>query len=335
MEMQKAITVTAFYKFVALPDFEELRPEILALCRRNDVMGTILLAAEGINGTIAGPAEGIANVLAGLQSDSRLAGLEHKESYCDENPFYRLKVRPKREIVTMGVDEIDAARDAGTHVEPEDWNGLIADPSTVVIDTRNDYEVAIGTFRDAIDPGTVNFRDFPDWFRANRDRFSKDQRFAMFCTGGIRCEKATAFLKAEGYEDVFHLKGGILKYLETVPEEESLWEGQCFVFDNRVSVGHGLKPGPYDLCHACRHPISEADRKSPLFRRGVSCPHCHDSTTDRQRRRFAARQKQIDLAKSRGEAHIAADFEAAKDRKQRVRKAQALRGNSSAENGSA
>lgn len=320
--MQQKITVTAFYKFVSLPDFQAMRQQIVKLCRKNKVMGTILLAEEGINGTIAGSAEAIVNVLAGLKSDPRLAGLDHKESHCDENPFYRLKVRLKREIVTMGVTEIDAANHAGTYVDPKDWNTLIGDPDTVIIDTRNDYEVAIGTFKNAIDPGTVNFRDFPAWFRKNKDRFGNSHKFAMFCTGGIRCEKATAFLKTEGYEDVFHLKGGILKYLETVPEKESFWEGQCFVFDNRVSVGHGLEPGPYDLCHACRHPISAQDKQSPFFERGVSCPHCHDTKTAEQKRRFAARQEQIDLARSRGEKHIAVDFEAAKARKKAEQEAQ-------------
>jgi UPF0176 protein len=233
-----------------------------------------------------------------------------------------MKVRLKREIVSMGVPGVDPNKVVGTYVEPKDWNELISDPETVLIDTRNDYEVAIGTFKGAIDPATVNFRDFPEWFRENRERFHNKPKIAMFCTGGIRCEKATAFVKAEGFEDVFHLKGGILKYLEEVPQEESRWEGECFVFDNRVSVGHGLRQGPYDLCHACRHPISEADKASPLYEPGISCPHCHDKMNAEQRARFAERQKQVQLARKRGEAHIAVDMSEAKARKRAERQAQ-------------
>ena len=317
------ITVTALYKFVSLPDYRALQPRILEACKANDVYGTLLLAEEGINGTIAGPDAGIRAVLGFLKSDPRLADLEHKESHADENPFYRMKVRLKKEIVTMGVPGIDPTKEVGSYVAPQGWNALISDPDTVLIDTRNDYEVAIGTFRGAIDPHTVNFREFPAWFAENKDRFHNKPKIAMFCTGGIRCEKATALVKAEGFEDVFHLKGGILKYLEDVPEEESLWEGECFVFDNRVSVGHGLKPGPYDLCHACRHPISAEDKASPLYEPGVSCPHCHDSMSEEQKARFAERQKQVELAKSRGEAHVAMDIEEAKARKQAEQKAHA------------
>jgi UPF0176 protein len=311
------VRVIALYKFVDLPDFESLRPQILRLCKDEQIFGTILLAAEGINGTIAGPEAGLRRLLAFLIRDPRLADLEHKDSWCEENPFYRMKVRLKREIVTMGVAELDAARQAGDYVEPEDWNALISDPETVVIDTRNDYEVAIGTFAGAIDPQTTNFRDLPRWLAENRDRLAEKRKVAMFCTGGIRCEKATAYLKREGFTDVFHLKGGILKYLETVPEQESLWQGECFVFDNRVSVGHGLRPGPYDLCHACRRPICDEDKTSPAYRTGVSCPYCYEKVSDEQKVRFAERQKQVEIAKARGERHIAADFEAARERKQR------------------
>jgi UPF0176 protein len=310
-----AITVTALYKFVALPDCREMQAPLLALCKANGVFGTLLLAAEGINGTIAGPDEAIRAVLARLKSDPRLADLEHKESQAEENPFYRMKVRMKKEIVTMGVPGIDPRVTAGTYVEPKDWNALISDSDTVVIDTRNDYEVAIGTFAGAIDPKTTNFRDFPAWFRENESRFHNKPKIAMFCTGGIRCEKSTAYLKSLGYEDVFHLKGGILKYLETVPAQESLWQGECFVFDNRVSVGHGLEQGHYDLCHACRHPITEADKASDRYMKGVCCPHCHDSMTAERKAAFAERQKQVELAKARGERHVAADVEAARARK--------------------
>ena len=225
-----------------------------------------------------------------------------------------MKVRLKKEIVTMGIPEVDPNEVVGTYVEPEDWNEIISDPEVVLIDTRNDYEVDIGTFKGAIDPKTVNFREFPTWVR-EQERLHNKPKIAMFCTGGIRCEKASSFMKQEGFDEVYHLKGGILKYLETVPEEDSLWEGECFVFDNRVSVGHGLKQGPYDLCHACRHPISEADKKSEQYVEGISCPHCHDTMSDEQRHRFAERQKQIALAKARGLDHIAADQEAQREAK--------------------
>lgn len=314
--------VAALYKFAPLTDFRDIQTVLKSVCEDNQVMGTILLAAEGINGTIAGPPAGIRDVLAHIRSDTRLAGLEHKESWCDENPFLRMKVRLKKEIVTMGEPDIDPNREVGDYVEPNDWNELISDPDTVLIDTRNDYEVAIGTFHGAVDPETVNFREFPAWFRANKDRFHNKPKIAMFCTGGIRCEKATAFVKAEGFDDVFHLKGGILKYLEDVGEEESLWEGECFVFDNRVSVGHGLTPGPYDLCHACRMPISEADKASPHYEPGVSCPHCHDAVSAGKKARLADRQRQIELAKRRGEKHLAADQQAARLKKDAARKQQ-------------
>ena len=310
-----AITVTALYKFVALPDYREIMPRLAKICKRHGIMGTLLLADEGINGTIAGTGEAIKKILAFLKSDPRLADLDHKESFAGENPFYRMKVRLKREIVTMGVPGIDPRVTVGTYVEARDWNALISDPDTVVIDTRNAYEVAIGTFKGAVDPKTTNFRDFPGWFRANQQRFHNKGKIAMFCTGGIRCEKATAFLKAEGYEDVFHLKGGILKYLETVPEVQSLWQGECFVFDNRVSVGHGLAQGHYDLCHACRFPMTEADKASAKYLMGVCCPNCHDGMDETRKAGFAERQKQMELAAARGEKHIAADVEAARGKK--------------------
>lgn len=295
--------VAALYKFVSLPDFEEIQQPLLECCKTNDVMGTILLAEEGINGTVAGPEEGIRDVLAYLRSDERMADLEHKESWAEEMPFYRMKVRLKREIVTMGVPTVDPNETVGTYVEPEDWNELISDPNVVLVDARNDYEVAIGTFKGAIDPETKSFRELPDWLReqfADREK----TKVAMFCTGGIRCEKSTAFLKSEGFDDVYHLKGGILKYLEHIPEDKSLWEGECFVFDQRVSVKHGLEEGSYDQCYACRMPISDEEMQSEKYVKGVSCPHCYDEFSEERKQRFADRQKQIELAKQRGEQHI-------------------------------
>lgn len=319
--------VAALYKFVSLPDFHDLQGPILAKCLEESVMGTLLLADEGINGTIAGSEAGVRNILAYLRQEPRFSDLGHKESWAEgENPFYRMKVRLKKEIVTLGVAGVSPTNEVGEYVEPEDWNALLEDPDVVVIDTRNDYEVSIGTFKGAIDPKTVSFREFPAWFRAQKQLHNKP-KIAMFCTGGIRCEKSTSFLKSEGFEDVYHLNGGILKYLETVPEDESLWEGECFVFDQRVSVGHGLKPGPYDLCHACRHPITDEDKQSEHYLPGVSCPRCHDKMSEEQRKRFTERQHQIDLAKARGETHIAADQTAQKLRKKQAMKEHALRSN--------
>lgn len=315
--------VAALYKFVSLPDFEALQNPLLSVCTSNEVYGTILLAHEGINGTIAGPEAGVRAVLDWIKSDERLSDLEHKESYSKEvNPFHRMKVRLKKEIVTMGVPTVDPNEVVGTYVEAGDWNALIDDPDVVLIDTRNDYEVSIGTFKGAVDPKTVTFREFPNWVRENQS-LSKKPKVAMFCTGGIRCEKASSFMKQEGFEEVYHLKGGILKYLENVPEEESQWEGECFVFDNRVSVGHGLKPGPYDLCHACRHPISEEDKASDKYVHGVSCPRCYNTMSDEQRKRFEERQKQVELTKQRGQAHIAGDQSAQREAK-RIAKAEQI-----------
>jgi UPF0176 protein len=302
-EGNEPFLVAALYHFVSFPRFAGFREPLEALCRENGVKGTLLLAHEGINGTIAGPREGIAAALAFLRAQPEFSKLVHKESEAAEMPFLRLKVRLKKEIVTMGVADIDPAREAGTYVRPEDWNGLIADPDTIVIDTRNDYEVAIGSFAGARDPKTKSFREFPEWVRAN-PKLKGKAKIAMFCTGGIRCEKASAFMKREGFDEVYHLQGGILKYLEDVPKEESLWQGQCFVFDERVSVGHGLVEGDFSLCRACRHPLSEADRQAPSYEPGVSCPHCIDTHTEEDRRRFREREKQIALARKRGERHL-------------------------------
>ena len=297
--------VAALYKFVALDDFHELREPLLDECLAAGIRGTLLLAHEGLNGTIAGSREGIDRVLAYLKSDPRLVDLEHKESYDDHIPFYRMKVKLKKEIVTMGVAGVDPNERAGSYVEARDWNALISDPEVVLIDTRNDYEVGIGTFKGAVDPQTTTFREFPAYVRANFDPH-KHKKVAMFCTGGIRCEKASAFMLNEGFEEVYHLQGGILKYLEEVPEKESSWEGECFVFDNRVSVDHELEKGRYDQCHGCRHPITEQDKHSPYYEKGVCCPSCYDKLSADQKSRFAERQKQIELAVARNEQHIGA-----------------------------
>lgn len=295
--------VAALYHFAPLPDYKNLREPLQAMCDMLGLTGTLLLAAEGVNGTIAGTDAAIADILAFLRADPRLIGLEHKESRAAENPFYRMKVRLKKEIVTMGVDGIDPNEIVGTYVEPQDWNDLITDPDVILIDTRNDYEVEIGTFKGALNPDTQTFREFPQWVEDNRENLKKP-KVAMFCTGGIRCEKASAFMKKNGFDDVYHLKGGILKYLETQPEQTSLWEGDCFVFDQRVAVGHKLAESDYDQCYACRYPITEAEKQHPLYVKGVSCPRCHNRMSEGQRARFAERQKQIELAKQRGEDHI-------------------------------
>ncbi|WP_286789188.1 MULTISPECIES: rhodanese-related sulfurtransferase [unclassified Pseudomonas] len=300
--MSGSIVVAALYKFVTLEDYVERREPLLTVMLDNEVKGTLLLAQEGINGTIAGSRAGIDAVLAFLKADSRLVDLEHKESYCDEQPFYRTKVKLKKEIVTLGVPGVDPNKKVGTYVDPKDWNALISDPDVVLIDTRNDYEVGIGTFTNAVDPKTKSFREFPQYIRQNFDP-SRHKKVAMFCTGGIRCEKASSFMLNEGFEEVYHLKGGILKYLEEVPQEDSLWQGDCFVFDNRVTVRHDLSEGEYDQCHACRTPISAADRESEHYVPGISCPHCWDSLPEKTRISARERQKQIELARQRNQPH--------------------------------
>ncbi|MGX5914681.1 rhodanese-related sulfurtransferase [Aliidiomarina sp. Khilg15.8] len=293
----------ALYKFVELDNFEELRQPLYDCMLANDVKGTLLLAREGINGTICGTREQVDAVLAHLQADPRLHDIDHKESPSDGQAFYRTKVKLKKEIVTMGVDWIDPKRTVGNYVEAEAWNDLISDPDVLLIDTRNEYEVAVGTFEGAINPKTESFREFPEYVKDHLDK-GKHKKVAMFCTGGIRCEKSTAYLKELGFDDVFHLKGGILKYLEQVPAEQSRWNGECFVFDQRVTVKHGLEQGSYDQCYACRMPITEQEKQHAHYQKGVSCPHCFDSTSPDQKARFAEREKQIQLAKARGEAHI-------------------------------
>lgn len=303
------IVVSALYKFATLDDFEELRKPLLKLMGEHEVKGTLLLAKEGVNGTIAGDRKGIDAVVAWLRSDFRLADLKTKESYEETMPFYRSKVKLKKEIVTMGVESIDPKKIVGTYVKPQDWNALISDPDVLLIDTRNDYEVKIGGFKGAINPETDKFREFPQYVKDQLDS-SKHKKVAMYCTGGIRCEKSTAYLKEQGFDNVYHLQGGVLKYLEEVSVEESLWEGECFVFDNRVAVNHDLEKGQYDQCYACRYPITEDDKKSEKYKQGVSCPHCYDKVSEQQRQRFSEREKQVQLAKQRGEEHIGSSAKA-------------------------
>ncbi|MCC5880537.1 MAG: rhodanese-related sulfurtransferase [Idiomarina sp.] len=293
----------ALYKFVELDNYEDLRQPLLDVMLAHQVKGTLLLAREGINGTVCGTRDQIDAVLAYLQADPRLSDIDHKESPSDGQAFYRTKVKLKKEIVTMGVDWIDPKKTVGNYVEAKDWNALISDPDVLLIDTRNDYEFAVGTFDRAINPKTDTFREFPEYVANHLDK-GKHKKVAMFCTGGIRCEKSTAYLKELGFDEVFHLKGGILKYLEEVPAEQSLWHGECFVFDQRVTVKHGLEQGTYDQCYACRMPITEEEKQSERYEKGVSCPHCHDKTSPAQRQRFMEREKQVQLAKARGEQHI-------------------------------
>ena len=299
------IRVAALYRFAAFDDPAAIRTALEARARALGIRGTLLVAGEGINGTIAGAPEAVDAMVATIRSLPGCAGLAPKYADAAAMPFHRLKVRLKREIVTLGVAGIDAARDAGTYVSPADWNALVDDPDTVVIDTRNGYEVAVGSFAGAIDPGTEAFRDFPAWVDAHRDELA-GKRIAMFCTGGIRCEKATALMKAEGFDDVHHLDGGILRYLEEVPEGESRWRGECFVFDERVAVGHGLAPGSHVLCRGCRMPVSPEDRASPLYAEGISCPRCHGSRDEVQRAGYAERHRQVRLAAERGGSHVGA-----------------------------
>ena len=300
------IVVCALYKFVTLENYQALRQPIHDVMEKNHVRGTLLLANEGINGTIAGSRHAIDTVITWLKSDPRLAELECKESITSVMPFNRTKVKLKKEIVTMGIEGIDPKQVVGTYVNAQDWNSLIDDPEVLVIDTRNDYEFQVGTFKNAINPNTQSFREFPQYVKENLDS-DKHKKVAMFCTGGIRCEKSTAFLKQQGFDEVYHLKGGILKYLEEMPIESTLWEGECFVFDERVTVNHHLEKGSYDQCNACRLPITEVDKISDKYQQGVSCPHCFDKVTIEQRARFSEREKQMALAKQRGESHLGED----------------------------
>lgn len=307
MESVPRYLTAALYKFVDLPDVEALREPLQACCDAHQVKGTLLLASEGINGTIAGLEPGVRAVLAHLRADPRLATLQHKEAWAHKPPFLRMKVRLKKEIVTLRVPGLDPNKTVGQYVKPQDWNALVADPDVVLIDTRNDYEVAIGTFQGAINPNIRTFTELPAWLDAQPGlQGDRKPKIAMFCTGGIRCEKSTALMKMHGFDEVYHLEGGILKYLEEVPPEQSTWEGACFVFDERVSVGHGLQPGPHELCRSCRWPLGEQDKASPLYVKGVSCAHCHDQRSPEQKAQLAERQRQVELAEARGEVHVGA-----------------------------
>lgn len=294
------VVIAALYHFAPLPDFRELREPLLARCAALGVRGTLLLAEEGVNGTVSGSRTAIDGLLAHLRADPRLAALEHKESRSDRHPFRRLKIKLKKEIVTLGVPGVDPGKVVGTYVEPEDWNALIADPGVLVIDTRNDYEVAIGSFRHALDPGTRSFREFPAYVREHLDP-ARHRRVAMFCTGGIRCEKASSFMRAEGFPEVYHLRGGILEYLERVKPEDSLWEGECFVFDHRVGVTHGLEEGRAEMCFGCGHPVTTEERAMPAYEEGVSCPRCAGALDEGKRARLRERMRQLELARMRGE----------------------------------
>lgn len=297
MNQENFVVVAALYKFVSLPDYSELQAPLLNCCQLQDIRGTILLAPEGINGTIAGSRQGIDTVLTFLRHDSRFTDLEYKESYTEIPPFERLKIRLKKEIVTLGIPEVNPNEKVGTYVTPQEWNDLISHPEVTVIDTRNDYEVTVGTFKGAENPQTQTFRDFPEYVEKHLDT-SKHKKVALFCTGGIRCEKASSYLLSQGFEEVYHLKGGILKYLEEVPQEESLWEGECFVFDERVAVSHGLKPGSHELCFCCGNPISDEDKSSSEYEAGISCPHCFHSLTPDKRKRQQEKWKQYQLTNS-------------------------------------
>ena len=297
------VVICALYKFVRLEGFEAIKEPLLEKMKELDIKGTLLLADEGINGTVAGSRDSIDALISYLNLEPRLTDIVTKESYAAESPFHRTKVKLKKEIVTMGIQGIDPLKVVGTYVKPENWNDLISDPEVILIDTRNDYEFQVGSFKDAVNPNTDSFREFPEYVKENLDK-NKHQKVAMFCTGGIRCEKSTAYLKEQGFDNVYHLEGGILKYLEHVDADDSLWQGECFVFDERVTVNHDLEPGSYDQCHACRLPITEQDMQDEKYQAGVSCPYCFDKISDTAKKRFAEREKQMQLAKKRGEFHL-------------------------------
>tara|TARA_B100001939_G_scaffold136261_1_gene118294 strand:- start:745 stop:1680 length:936 start_codon:yes stop_codon:yes gene_type:complete len=305
MTNKNEILVAALYKFVEIDDLLSLQSNLYEICEKNNIMGTILIANEGINGTISGKNNEINQTISLLKSDKRFANIEIKYSSTDKQPFHRMKVRLKKEIVTIGLPEINPNKKVGTYVKPDDWNDLISDPNVVVIDTRNKYETKIGSFQNALDPETSSFREFPDWvkkFKSSKENANK--KIAMFCTGGIRCEKASSLMKEEGFEDVYHLQGGILKYLETIDKENSLWNGECFVFDQRVCLTDELEVGSYKMCFACRMPITEEEMQNEKYIEGISCIYCYDKTTKEKKERFGSRQKQILLAKERGEKHL-------------------------------
>ena len=303
--MSKAFVVIAMYKFVRLDDYQTMQPILLSFCQERQIFGTILLAEEGINGTVVGSRQDLGELLTFLKTDSRLSDLEHKESYSEDIPFHRMKVKLKKEIVTMGQPNIKPSHRTGIRIQPKQWNEIISDPDVILIDARNEYEFQVGSFKDAISPGTTNFREFPDFVNNNLEG-QKTKKIAMFCTGGIRCEKASTYMLEQGFEEVYQLNGGILKYLEEIEQDESLWEGECFVFDSRISVDHQLVDGSFEQCFACRRPITDEDMKSKDYEKGVSCLHCINQTTAEQRAAFNERQRQVILAKQRNQKHIGA-----------------------------
>tara|TARA_Y100001935_G_scaffold138642_1_gene114671 strand:- start:1112 stop:2047 length:936 start_codon:yes stop_codon:yes gene_type:complete len=305
MSNKNEILVASLYKFVEIKDMLSLQDNLYNICKENNIMGTILIADEGINGTISGKNNKIKKTISSLTSDERFSDIEIKYSSTDKQPFHRMKVRLKKEIVTIGIPEINPNKKVGRYVKPEDWNELISNPDVVVIDTRNKYETKIGSFQNALDPKTASFREFPDWVKKFKNsEENANKKIAMFCTGGIRCEKASSLMKEEGFEDVYHLQGGILKYLETVDKENSLWNGECFVFDQRVCLTDELEVGSYKMCFACRMPITEKEMLDEKYIEGISCIYCYDKTTKEKKERFGSRQKQILLAKERGEKHL-------------------------------
>jgi UPF0176 protein len=304
------VCVAALYRFARIEDVEAVQARLEAVAAAGGVRGTLLVAREGLNGTIAGSRASVEAVLDAIRAMPGFDRLELKLSTAQTMPFHRLKVRIKAEIVTMGEPDIDPVGDAGVYVSPQDWGALISDPETILIDTRNDYEVEIGTFVGAVNPNTRTFREFPDWFRTEGRALldgPNPPKVAMFCTGGIRCEKATAFLKSEGVQNVHHLEGGILKYLEVTPASESLWQGECFVFDERVAIGHGLSQGEHTLCRGCRLPVSPEGRASVHYVEGVCCERCHDTRTEAQKAAYAERHKQVAIAERLGIEHIGGD----------------------------
>ena len=326
--MQHIYLTTAMYHFVSLPHFKTLREPLLNFCVSQNIKGTLLLADEGVNGTVAGPEKAIHAFLDFLKNDSLFEGnfknLSHKESWSDKHPFYRMKVKLKKEIVTLGVPGVSPTKMVGQYVKPQDWNTIISDPEVILIDTRNDYEFAIGTFKNAINPKTNTFREFPGYVKKHFDP-KKHKKVAMFCTGGIRCEKASSYMMSEGFDEVFHLEGGILKYLEEVKPEESLWQGECFVFDQRVAIKHGLEVGEYDQCYACRYPLSQDDIKSEQYTPGISCPHCYNHHTPEKLQALTERQKQVILAKERGIDHIGGKTQfMTKQKKKRLEKTESV-----------
>lgn len=301
--MKDKVVIATFYKFVEIKDYKEFGEKLYLKSKQNNISGTFILAKEGINATISGPEKGINNVIQFLKSDRRFSDLDSKLSFDRKDPFHRLKVKFKKEIVPIGIEQVDPTCVVGKYVEPKDWNDLISDPEVLLIDTRNDYEYEVGTFKGAVNPQTKHFREFPDYVKKNLNP-EKHSKVAMFCTGGIRCEKATSFLLENGFDEVYHLRGGILKYLEEVPREKSLWKGECFVFDDRTSVDHGLKNGSYEMCRNCRYPLSPADRNSDKYKEGISCEYCHDTLTEQRIASLEERQKQIRLAKKRNQKHL-------------------------------